>query len=239
MRPVKPETAEKLYEMIAAERAESNVNYEKVWYYELKLKGTPQPVANFWMECFFTLRKVDGSRDRIVVLRNIHKEATGLVELDSEAFSQPSKFRVWLNDQGNFVWKAGEREMQDLQLDIAHEAAFREVDQVAAFGWHEESGLWFVDDCAFAGGQELLPDEHGVYWWEGRGYQFSKSGKDGQDFRQGRPRMHPGEVLQVGNAAGGERAFSMASAVDAKDEGGALGDLFGELAMRLNEALGG
>jgi hypothetical protein len=80
---------------------------------------------------------------------------------------------------------AGERELQALQADMSHDAAFMNVHEVTAAGQDGSSGLWFFADCAFAGGKagkgkgegaaaaapyqdEVLPDEVKV----ARGFAF-------------------------------------------------------------------
>jgi hypothetical protein len=225
-------------------------NHDLIWFCELRLKGIPTRVANFRMECFHTLVRVDGKRDRVVQIVTERGERSKQLRLDSESFSTPSGragFRVWLANNGNGCWKAGERELQALQLDVAHDVAFMDVHERVAVGYDAESGLWLMGDCAYDKDAELLPDEDGVYWKDGIGYQLATTGSGNQAFRQlcadgkGVPLMHPGLVLQFGEAAkDGEVTFCLLPPREAaQEELPAVNRLFAELTVRLEEALGG
>ena len=162
-------------------------DWEKKWFYELLLEGMPEPVANFEIRCLFLLKCADGNVQRLVELRNVAGESTGKVNLDSEAFHAPQKFRKWCLERGNFTWGAGEKELQKLHNDISRLAAWRVVNQVVTLGWLplgerrvgtrvESDGIWFFGDCARAnwfdaaedGGEMrdewLQQDADGIYW---------------------------------------------------------------------------
>jgi len=192
--------------------AHENRDWNLKWFAELMLKGTPEIVANFRMECKFLLRKVDGTIDRLVIMRNhkgelsrAHGTTSPLVALEAEPFSAPSKFRIWLNNKGGLVWEAGEREMNALQYDVANYSAWRQVQEVVSIGWHPlggkigkfgdeepvEKGIWFFGDCAFdPHGNLLSPDEYGIYWYEEQGYMLSDRGRESV-YLQGKPYLRP------------------------------------------------
>ena len=184
-------------------------NWDLIWFCKLRMEGIPTKIANFKMTCFFTLLRADSKRDRVVEIVTERGEKSPKLRLDAESFSTPSGrtgFRTWLMNKGNGCWKGGERELEDLQLDTAHDAAYMDVHEVTALGHDAASGLWFFEDCAFAPGKRedgsasrpyllLLPDEDGVYWHEGLGYQLAGTGSGNQPFAQGLPVMHPKEVL--------------------------------------------
>ena len=228
-------------------KSDLDANHDLVWFCELRLKGIPTQVANFRMTCLFTLVRADGKRDRVVEVVTEKGERSGRIRLDAESFSTPSGrtgFRTWLMNHGNGVWIAGERELQALQADMSHDAAFMDVHEVSAVGYDAASGLWFFADCAFggkdAGAALLLPDEDGVYWHEGTGYQLALSGSGNQPFAQGLPVMHPMEGLvfkpREGPPAEDEVLFALVKG--AADDPAALDRLFADLAFRMKEALG-
>jgi hypothetical protein len=271
MKPLSDAASNRWERMKAAElkKSEMERNPDLIWFCELRLKGIPTQVANFRMTCYFTLLRADGKRDRVVEIETEAGEKSGKIRLDAESFSTPSGrsgFRTWLMNHGNGCWKGGERELEDLQLDMAHDAAFLDVHEVTALGEDQASDLWFYGDCCIGEGQILAPDKDGIYWHENggsqAGYQLAASGSGNQPFAQGLPLMHPGEVLQEekgtphpgplparrgeGEENGaldgeaGETKFCLVAAAEAKEsEKGALDKLFAELAFRMKEALGG
>jgi hypothetical protein len=164
------------------------------------------------------------------------------VRLDAEAFSTPSGrtgFRVWLKNHSNGVWRAGERELQDLQWDTANASVEKDVYEITAYGHDDRSGLYFMHDCAFDGeGMEILPDEDGVYWHNGVGYQVAITGSGGQEFRQGSPMMHPGESLMMKDPGPGEWDVEFKLEREEANEKEAVPRLFTELVMRLKDAIG-
>ncbi|MDE2103821.1 MAG: hypothetical protein KGL39_41670 [Patescibacteria group bacterium] len=137
-------------------------DWDKKRFYEIVLNGPAEPCADFKIECQFLLRGPDGEIQRLVSLRNVVGETVGPVNLDSEAFHAPQKFRKWCLAHGNFNWGAGEKELQKLHADIGRIAAWRVVDQVVTLGWYqlgerrlpdgnvECDGIWFMGDCARA-----------------------------------------------------------------------------------------
>ena len=211
----------KWLKMMLAEKAKKDIdrNHDLISLCELRLKGIPTLVANFRLDGFFTLVRADGKRDRVVEITTAKGERSGRIRLDAESLATPSGrggFRVWLENHGNGCWRAGERELQDLQLDLAHELAFKDVHEVTSFGWYPDGGLWFMGDCCYhtqkskqddrdekdpteskdAGEAEFLVDRDGVYWHDGTGYMLAESGNAGQPWAMAAPLMHPDMVLQ-------------------------------------------
>jgi len=147
------------------------------------------------------------------------REIGGADVLPNEMYAGSEKFRQWVQSKGNFTWGgeggAGNTELQLLQWDVTEQAAYRVVKLIEYCGWHalraghrgdaagaaeEENtepgklflkGLWIYDECAIEpDGHFMLPDEDGIYWYEGEGYALSRKGRE-LDFIQGRPRMRP------------------------------------------------
>ena len=136
--------------------------------------------------------------------------------LPNEMGSGSEKFREWVQSKGNFTWGceggAGNTELQLMQLDVTEEAAYKEVKLIEYCGWHElkvtgprivvpgreilhgfwicEEGLLIEPPEGVKRGMIMLPDDDGVFWYEGEGYAPSRKGRE-LDFIQGRPRLRP------------------------------------------------
>ncbi len=196
-----------LYE--AKARRASDTEFLRV--IEIAKKGIPKTISNFQLKCRYTLRKVNGGLIRLVELRNNLHETTakrGLLDLPSAFFSQPVTFRTWVLDQGGFAWGGGQDQLTLLHIDVAHHTAGKDVSEVAVRGWHEESKLYFFQDCAITpDGHDILPDRNGIIWHEGFGYKFKQVGQvfvdqEGQKMPAGPgsalelPRMHPSREIE-------------------------------------------
>lgn len=218
--------------------ARQSADADLAWAYALALEGRVERVSDFTIRAHFVLVKLDGTRDRMVEITNNQGERTGLVPLPARGYSRPTEFREFLANAANAAWRAGERELQDLQQDLNVATGYKEVKQVVSFGHHAESGLWFFDQCAVtASGKELFPDKNGVIWHESTGYLLTESGRDNQDFRQGRPTLHPKLALDFDPAMNGTPKWILTEG--RADNAKALGKLWDLVCSRLEETLGG
>jgi hypothetical protein len=220
--------------------------WEQKWFAEEMLKGLPERVANFHMECKFLLRKADGKIERIVNMVNSIGETSKMVAIDSEAFAAPKQFRIWLNNTGYYVWEAGEREMNKLQLDVGNDAAYKDVYEIVSLGWHPiggrldegvgfspQKGIWFLGDCAYGPRGELLePDDQGVYTYEDKGYMLAEKGRE-SIFLQGKPLLKPGLLLSSAPWQADVHDTGMPPEQDLMRE------FFQDLSVRFQEAVGG
>jgi len=185
----------------------------------------PNWVSDFRMRAHYVLNRLDGTRERIVTLRNVHGVESRVVALTSQAFAQPVRFREWLlNIISGATWNAGQQELNFLQADVAHEVAWKDVGEVAVRGYDENSKLWFFRTEPGGLAMAYLPDgtekfasKEGVIWHEGQGYRMSETDHEGQDFCQGEPCLWP--------------------AVKATEE--ELRTLFQEVSQRLYDTIGG
>ena len=120
--------------------AVSSNNEERAWFAVLMLKGIPEAVSNFAMECLFLLRRSDGDVDRLVRLKNVVGEVSnganhqGSDVLVGDAFAAPEKFRAWALKRGNFAWAGNQTILQLLHLDNTSAAAWRVINQVESVG---------------------------------------------------------------------------------------------------------
>ncbi|HXP62005.1 MAG TPA: hypothetical protein VN829_16030 [Dongiaceae bacterium] len=160
-------------------------------------KGIPEWITDFIVEVLFVLVRLDGKRDRVVRLRNVHGEVTKVLRWPAEEFGSPKPMRIWLNNNANCAnWAAGERELNHLGMDIGQAVSGKEVLEVPLRGFHYPSGLYFFEDCALGpGGLVLRKDVNGVYWYQGKGYLLSDTDPEGQEFRQGPKPQLPGPFM--------------------------------------------
>lgn len=180
-----------------------NVEYKRI--IEIAKRGIPKWISDFYIKAHYCLRKISGDYVRYVTLHTINGKRTKLLELPHDFFAAPSKFREWLlKTNSGAAWVAGERELQQLHLDINYDVAAMDVIEVAHYGYHEDSKIWFYHDCAFTPeGQKIVPDEKEnergikkeIFWYQTKsfrqGYKLSKVGNAKQPFRLGFPKMHP------------------------------------------------
>ncbi|HVM51258.1 MAG TPA: hypothetical protein VMU04_24725 [Candidatus Acidoferrum sp.] len=169
---------------------------------EVVLKGTPEPITDFVVEPLYVLVRVNGTRERIVRIRNVHGEVTELLHWPAEELATPKAMRIWLNNNSNCAnWEAGERELNRLGMDIGQAVNDRTVYEVPLRGQHYPSGIWFYADGALLNGKALYQDKNGIYWHNGKGYLPGDKDQEGEFFRMGPrpgvpgPLMHP--VVEV------------------------------------------
>ena len=215
-RPLKRSQDKEEYDWLVTLRnaAREAKEWDKQWLAQMALDGIPEPVANFEIECLFLLRMKDGNVSRLVRLRNVVGETTGIVVLDPEAFHAPQKFRLWCLAHGNYNWGAGEKELNRLHNDIGRLAAWRVINSVVQMGWLpleervapdrlELDGIWFNGDCAYGNTQDkielLKADDDGIYWHrhldaDGKlveeGYLVADEGRENAFFQK-KPNLHP------------------------------------------------
>ena len=165
---------------------------------EIVLKGVPERISDFYLKAQNVLVKASGERVRLVMIHNIHGVKSGLVKLTSEAFASPSKFREWLlNNISGATWRAGERELQALHMDMARDLARKEVEEVPVRMYHADSKCWFFGDVVYTpDGKEVFADKAENIWVRGDGgltkaYKLSEVDHEGQDFCQRNPKMNP------------------------------------------------
>jgi hypothetical protein len=215
---------------------------EEIRFLRLALEGTPSLVAPLQVIPLYVLVKPDGSRHRLVRLKNIRGEISPVAALDEDSLTGCREWRRWLARQGNYGWEKGEHALQALQRDLNFVLARREVLQLVHYGGESPGKPWFLDDCAFAGdGAVIRPNEEGIYGHEGRGYSFVRDpeknipiGGNGQLFRlKGAPRMQPDLGLVFGPDGGPQLAAGR------PDDPQAVRELLGNLMVALNASFGG
>jgi hypothetical protein len=227
LKPLREKTQD-LWEMQLARSAEED-DVELKRACELAAKGAPEAKSDFYLEPLYVLQRVDGNRNRMVRVINVHGAASEILPLPSDFFASPLEFRKWLLNASNSAsWHGGQNELTGLQEDIGASLWDRLAVEVPIRGYHEESKIWFFDDVAYAPGDLdkhgkpgkahlLFQDHHGLFWWKGKGYRLTEKDQEGQAFVQSTPKMHPQERVT--------------------DE--QVRDFFRELSHKLMDALGG
>ena len=139
---------------------------------------------------------------------------------------------------GNYGWKGGEHELQQLQLDINFALAHRNLKQLVCYGSERPEALWFFDDCALGDAVTVKPDRERIFWYEGQGYTFLRNeegfplGDEGQAFRlMDFPKMRPDVGIQ--QALTGNLPFAL---VAGPDDPEALLSLTRDLATQLRDS---
>ena len=208
---------------------------------DLALQGVPQRISDFYLKAHYVLKRGDGTRQRLVTLHNIHGVSSGLLALPSEPFSAPTKFRHWLLDNiAGATWKAGERELNDLQADVAGDVSSKDVTEIAQRGYHKESRCWFYGDVTYdPQGREVFADKHGIIWIRHRAKTQGEDGEEEKEVVQAyklATRDHEGQTLRHGEPLMGARAKQSPAEVDELFAG--LPRLFEEYTVNMFQTIG-
>jgi hypothetical protein len=202
MKPLQEKSQDRWNKLLAQASDDGDVEVKRAC--EIALKGIPERVSDFHMKPHYVLKRLNGTRERLVTLHSIHGVNTPLLALPSAPFAQPSKFREWLlNNITAGMWRAGERELNDLQADVGREVAFKDVSEVATRGYHHLSKCWFFKDVTYGpDGKEIFGSQkHDILWiphkaaegeenvWQA--YKLGETDHEGQTFKHGEPRMRP------------------------------------------------
>ena len=180
----------------ARKAAQGAEDVEALRIADIVLKGIPQWITDFVVEPLYVLVKVNGTRVRVVRIRNVHGEVTPPLHWPAEEYSSPKPMRIWLANNANCAnWAAGERELNYMGMDVGQQLVGKEVVEVALRGHHHASGIWFYADCALKDGKPLTRDKNGVYWLDGKGYLPSERDQEGEHFRQGPTPQVPGPFM--------------------------------------------
>ena len=84
---------------------------------EAVLQGFPESITDFVVEPLFVLVGINGTRYRVVRIRNVHGEVTGSLRWPAEEFASPKAMRIWLNNNANCANLGGGRARVELPGD--------------------------------------------------------------------------------------------------------------------------
>ena len=123
-----------------------------------------QQWSNFVMKPLFHILDEDAPR-RLFAVKN-HRGYEQILELTMEELNSLTKFRQHLESIGNFRWKAGENELQNLK-DYLYEHT-ETARKVAQLGWHP-SGFYAFGNGIWQDGAFHKADDFGVVRLEKQG----------------------------------------------------------------------
>ncbi len=183
--------------------AKDSQDWATVKFCDQLLLGFPEAISNFTLRCDFSLRSQEGKVEYLVTVSNVHKERTEThVRLTPGTMAKLTEFRKWCNEL-KCTWAGGEKDLQNLTMDIQAYCAFREIVEIEAYGYHADTKMWKFGDRAFThDGKVILPDKNNVFWYEGVGYQTDfNTTKLGAGFEpQGAPILGELDIAKAANA---------------------------------------
>ena len=126
-------------------------------YFSITEKGNVYEWSNFTMEPLFHI-KDNLSPKRLYTLTNeLHMKV--LIELNQEDLVSISKFKQKIEGQGNFIWKATERELTKLKSFLYEKT--ETASQIKQMGWQRE-GFYAFGNGVFFKNKFYPADEYGI-----------------------------------------------------------------------------
>lgn len=231
----------------------------KLAFYEEYAKGIPNRASNFKIDPVYMLIRRSGDKEdheRMVVLKNQMGEKSKPVLLPMEWLDTPARFKRWTGLRGRYDWMEGEDSLQWLRYDLNQGLLGKDVHEVNEIGWNASGRFWIFGDCAIEGhaaekvngvgkadeakamAPALVahPDEHGIVYVGGVGYQLSDADWENQDFKLGKPMMRPTMGLHFAKKSGSSEDDYVLRE-HKEDELDALRDLWGEFVYRMREMI--
>lgn len=165
---------------------------EGAWACEMALKGKPERFSDFVVNPLYKLRTQAGDFVRVITIKNRFGEESKAIELGGEKYSTPTRLREFINTRSvGGTWRAGERELQEVQEDWNQALAFKNVNQVCAWGWHAPANAWFAADCAIDKEGIHRPNKLGYYQLKSGDWKVSELDKEGRPYLQEAPTWEP------------------------------------------------
>ena len=126
-------------------------------YFSITEKGNVYEWSNFTMEPLFHI-KDNLSPKRLYMLTNeLHMKV--LIELNQEDLVSISKFKQKIEGQGNFIWKATERELTKLKSFLYEKT--ETASQIKQMGWQRE-GFYAFGNGVFFKNKFYTADDYGI-----------------------------------------------------------------------------
>jgi hypothetical protein len=155
-----------------------------------RLKGFPEPISTCVIRGEFKLHTPGGETCRMV--RIYDSRATGrgkqppLRKFSPGNCKSAGELQVWLQGTGEGDYLGGKTEADKIVADLNDEVFERDIHAVTSVAFHTDTRCWFFGDVAYlddlsnkAGmSTELLPDENGVFWIDGTGYNLDAQADD-------------------------------------------------------------
>ncbi len=165
-------------------RAKLKILYSQLAAQWERIKGVPASISTFTLVCEYKLHNADGMVDRLVrVVRqrsNKRISETTLRRITPADLSRLADFRRWCLGVGDAVFGGsgggGDKDLQDLCMDMDHHSYLRDIHELDTFGLHQESNIWFFGDCAHPPvGTPIHADKSNIFWNDGTGYQITST----------------------------------------------------------------
>lgn len=177
-----------------------------------RLRGKPVAISECIIKGAFRLRLPGGSTVRLVQIfdrRNPKRESPNF-RLSAEQCASPQELRKYLLDIGRGTWGgpgSGQDAVDRLNAMLDDDVYLCDIHSVSHVGAHEDTGIWFYGDGAFARDRtkpdrlvEIRPDSQGVFWnpVDGQGYLIDANNDESSmsSFALGLPKLfsaHKGE----------------------------------------------
>ena len=126
-------------------------------YMSVTEKGSTYEWSNFTMEPLFHI-KDNISPKRLYTIKN-ELNMKVLIELNQEDLVSLSKFKQKIEGQGNFIWKASDRELTKLKSFLYEKT--ETAMQIKQMGWQRE-GFYAFGNGIFYNGKFYTADEFGI-----------------------------------------------------------------------------
>lgn len=168
------------------------------------IAGRPDILSDFTISCDFQVRSADGTISKLFRFKNKHGQKSKRLLAPASACSTSTKFREFCMSKGNYNPMIGDKQLQQLMIDIGTFSAWREIRELEMLGRDPESNLWIFGNCAFSPDADLFnpkikdalfADKHDIVWDNGIGYRL-----DPNDLAEFAHREAPKFFLKLGKS---------------------------------------
>ena len=196
---IKAARESKQYDRLRVLRAKESALWVRVKH------GLPEPISTCIIRGEFKLHTPGGGVSRMVRVfdsRTTHRGGSlpPMHKLKPTDCKNGGSFRPWVQETGCGDWMGGETVLQKVVADLNDELHERDIHAVTSAGYHTQTRCWFFGDVAYlddpankdGASTELFPDENGVFWIDGVGYNLdAQADESGEStFTLGLPMLH-------------------------------------------------
>lgn len=125
-------------------------------------------ISNFTLKISSTIQTPEGMI-RLVQFTNEFNESVSFSHLKPEEMSSDS-FRTFCFAKGNFLWTGKQEDLMNIWRGEFLEDSGRFIVEPDHVGWLDDEKMWLFGNLALnKDGQEMRPDENGIFWLEKKG----------------------------------------------------------------------
>jgi 5S rRNA maturation endonuclease (ribonuclease M5) len=160
-------------------------------YFKMKYDKEGMPnfmrISDFVLEVLSVFIRDDGERIREVVLHKQGGTTFGPFYVTSANKVNVQSFRNLVANVADAAFKGGENELADVWSLIMLKNKIKEAKEVRVVGWNDEVNAWVFRNMVLTkSGEEVKPDEKGIFWLEGgqkgiRPASINETTTDGSD----------------------------------------------------------